>query len=104
MDKQLKNIIGQVINMKCGEVYERNFEDMDAKEKERFDNIKTLELEKELDKTLTDVQKKLFNKYIDENSELEAIIQSYMFKSGIKIGLRDLSFLKEELNFETDII
>jgi len=44
MNKQLRNIIGQVINMKCGEVYERNFEDMTEKEKMEYDNIKTVEL------------------------------------------------------------
>lgn len=99
MVAKLKNIIENVIDMKCNEVIGLNFEDMEESEKEEHTEVhkQVLALENKLKETLTADQWKLFMELDTEVAHLEALEQDYLFKRGVKMGLNELRFIKYEL-------
>lgn len=99
MSEHLKNIIKKVIDMKCRDVMENNFNDMTEQEATEHKELhnKTIELEKKLQAILSDEQLKLFAEYSDAESNLSTINEEYMFNRGVKMGLNELSFIKDEL-------
>lgn len=106
MNKQLKNIIEKVIEMKESEIQEHNFEGMTEEERSEYEelNNKFIELENEFKKSLGVEQQQLLNKCFDARSDISTIEQHYMFKKGVKIGLTDLHFIKEELGSGTVLL
>ena len=106
MVKQLKNIIEKVIYMKYQDVQELNFEDMTKEEKAEYKEAynKVSELQGKLKEMLTKEQWKVINECFDAESYLSAIEQRYIFNRGVKMGLQDLSFIREELGNENILL
>lgn len=99
MNEKLKSIIEKVIEMKYIEMEELNFEDMTEKEKAEHEEVynKVLELQNRLHKEFTKEQWGLVSDCMDAENLLSALEQRYMFNRGVKRGLNELSFIKDEL-------
>lgn len=99
MDKTLKKVIERTIEMKRYEVQDLNFSDMTEKEKKEYEAAfnKVLLLEDKLKGLIPkDLLKDLID-MSDAQATLVVLEQSYMFSHGVKIGLNELSYIKEEL-------
>ena len=57
------------------------------------------EAREELEKTFTDVQKRLFEKYIKENDLMSLIVEEEIFRGGFSLAMR----IKEEVNDMNEI-
>lgn len=103
MNETVKNLVEGIIKMKCTEVQELGFSDMEVDDVIECDMFgdKILKLQDKLKKTLSKEQWDLFNEYIDTEVFLEAIHEGYMFNRGVKVGLNELSFIGEELGNKT---
>ena len=99
MMNTLKNIIKRTIDMKYQDMQEINFGDMTQKEKAEHEGASNeySKLEGELKKTLTEEQWSAACECMDAFNLLNAIEQDYMFNRGVKAGLNELSFIREEM-------
>lgn len=99
MNEKLKNIIKKVIKMKEEEIVDLNFSDMTEQKMVEHSEIllKASELEEKLANMLSKEQWKVMDEFCSTLNSLNAMEQEYMFDRGVKAGLNELSFIKDEL-------
>lgn len=99
MDKKLKNIIEKVIDMKYQEVQELNFSDIEEDEKREHSQVneRKSEIFNKLMDSSTCELKELLAEYEELETQSLCLECRYMFNRGVKMGITDLSFIKDEL-------
>lgn len=99
MDEILKNMVEGIISMKCNEIIDHNFKDMNEREKAEREEAdkKVSELEDKVKKEFTKDQWKLVSRLLDAEILEMTIEQKYLFSQGVKAGLTQLGFIKQEL-------
>ena len=95
MDKTIKNLINNTIELECWHIQDEDITQMDNYEEYRESLDRLIELEKTLQAKLPEECHKLIEELEDLEGEIGALRERYLFKRGVVAGLTNLKYLEE---------
>lgn len=105
-NRTVKNLVEDIITMKMKELMELNFKDMTEEEMTEHDKTynEVLKLQDKLELLLPNDQMEVVDDLVSTYFYLAALEMEYMFRRGVKMGLNELHFIKEELGEQTILL
>lgn len=95
----IKNLVERTIGMKYMELQDMNFSDMEESEVAEYEkaNKKMVELQTKLFNIIPKEYHGLINECLDAVGDTFCIEENYIFNRGVKVGLNDLYYIREEM-------